>query len=89
MRLDSLRSDVWSVGRVDDTIAHHRLCTGWRTGAKGDSYVVDSAPPDSEGEDTPRSGGWIARIGADWWAVGVVGVTTVLAVADVLPKIPW
>ena len=28
-------------------------------------------------------------IGVDWWATIVAGVLVVLAVADVLPKIPW
>lgn len=29
------------------------------------------------------------NIGLDWWATIVAGVIVVLAVADVLPKIPW
>jgi hypothetical protein len=29
------------------------------------------------------------RIGVDWWATIVAGVIVVLAVFDVLPKIPW
>ncbi|BCK59232.1 hypothetical protein [Nocardia wallacei] len=29
------------------------------------------------------------RIGVDWWAVLVAGVFVLLAVADVLPTIPW
>ena len=32
---------------------------------------------------------WYARIGVDWWATIVAGVFVVLAVVDVLPKIPW
>lgn len=32
---------------------------------------------------------WYARVGTDWWATIVAGVITVLAVANVLPKIPW
>ncbi|MFE2994473.1 hypothetical protein ACFXG4_05600 [Nocardia sp. NPDC059246] len=31
----------------------------------------------------------LGRLGADWWSVVVSGVVTVLAVFDVLPKIPW
>jgi hypothetical protein len=31
----------------------------------------------------------ISRIGVDWWATIVAGVITALAVADLLPKIPW
>ncbi|MCI4675638.1 hypothetical protein [Candidatus Mycolicibacterium alkanivorans] len=29
------------------------------------------------------------NIGVDWWATIVAGVFVVLAVANVLPKIPW
>jgi hypothetical protein len=29
------------------------------------------------------------NIGVDWWATIVAGVFVVLAVAGVLPKIPW
>lgn len=32
---------------------------------------------------------WYARVGVDWWATIVAGVITVLAVTNVLPKIPW
>ena len=31
----------------------------------------------------------LGRIGIDWWATIVAGVIAVLAVADLLPKIPW
>jgi hypothetical protein len=31
----------------------------------------------------------VARIGVDWWATIVAGVITALAVANLLPKIPW
>jgi hypothetical protein len=31
----------------------------------------------------------LAGIGVDWWATIVAGVLVVLAVFDVLPKIPW
>lgn len=36
--------------------------------------------------------GWqhtVGRIGVDWWATIVAGVITALAVANLLPKIPW
>ena len=42
--------------------------------------------------DTPQSRGWSERLGSvsvDWWATLVAGVITTLAVADLLPKIPW
>jgi hypothetical protein len=32
---------------------------------------------------------WPEKIGLDWWAVIVAGVFVVLAVANVLPRIPW
>ena len=46
------------------------------------------------GEDVPtsQSSGWQERIGSisvDWWATLLAGVITALAVANVLPKIPW
>ena len=48
------------------------------------------------GSDVPEeaarrssSDGWIVRVGADWWAtLGGLAITA-LAVARVLPKIPW
>jgi hypothetical protein len=36
--------------------------------------------------------GWgerLGRIGVDWWATIVAGVVVLLAVAGLLPKIPW
>lgn len=43
-------------------------------------------------DDALRGPTWSARLGAisvDWWATAVTGVIVALAVADVLPKIPW
>ena len=42
-------------------------------------------------ESTQPDGGGPSRfsIGVDWWATIVAGVFVVLAVAGVLPKIPW
>ena len=31
----------------------------------------------------------LARIGVDWWATIAAGVVVLLAVAGLLPKIPW
>jgi hypothetical protein len=39
--------------------------------------------------DTRRQRGWLGRLSADWWATLLAGVIVALAVADVLPKIPW
>jgi len=32
---------------------------------------------------------WYARAGTDWWATIVAGAITVLAVTNLLPRIPW
>ena len=37
----------------------------------------------------PTSTPWYARLGIDWWATIVAGAIAVLAVANLLPKIPW
>jgi hypothetical protein len=31
----------------------------------------------------------VNRLSEDWWATLLAGVIVVLAVADVLPRIPW
>jgi hypothetical protein len=31
----------------------------------------------------------LGRIGVDWWATIVAGLVVLLAVAGLLPKIPW
>jgi hypothetical protein len=40
-------------------------------------------------EDNQSRADALGRIGVDWWATIVAGVFVVLAVLDVLPKIPW
>ena len=50
--------------------------------------------PTESGEDANslRPGGFSERLGSvsvDWWATAVGGVIIALAVANVLPKIPW
>ena len=37
----------------------------------------------------PTSTPWYARLGIDWWATIVAGAIAGLAVANLLPKIPW
>ncbi|AMU66802.1 hypothetical protein [Mycobacteroides abscessus] len=39
--------------------------------------------------DARPSTSLIARISIDWWATIIAGVIALLAVANVLPKIPW
>jgi hypothetical protein len=57
--------------------------------------VVTQPGPEPSSENptaTTTSGTWtdaVGRLGTDWWATIVAGVITVLAVANVLPKIPW
>ncbi|WP_281357082.1 hypothetical protein [Mycolicibacterium anyangense] len=41
--------------------------------------------PDLPGHSSQRR----FHLGVDWWATIVAGVFVVLAVAGVLPKIPW
>jgi hypothetical protein len=51
----------------------------------------DPAPrSDNELPTLPSS--WpdaVGRIGVDWWATIVAGAIAVLAVTNLLPKIPW
>ena len=47
---------------------------------------------DHDGEaanGAPTTGERLGRIGVDWWATIVAGVVVLLAVAGLLPKIPW
>jgi hypothetical protein len=39
--------------------------------------------------DSPTRAGRLGRIGVDWWATIVAGIVVLLAVAGLLPKIPW
>ena len=43
----------------------------------------------SQPAPAPHSEPWYARVGVDWWATIVAGAVAVLAVVDLLPKIPW
>jgi hypothetical protein len=46
----------------------------------------------SKDRDAPHGRDWAARLGSvsvDWWATVVAGVIVALAVANVLPRIPW
>lgn len=44
--------------------------------------------PDQEAA-APAWARWASAIGFDWAAVILVGIVTLLAVTDALPKIPW
>jgi hypothetical protein len=60
---------------------------------QGAIVVADSVPTRTgEEPETPQRPDWAARLGSvsiDWWATAVAGVIVALAVANVLPKIPW
>ena len=53
--------------------------------------AVSSTGPiaEREGRAAPPPIGRAQRIGLDWWSVIVAGVVVALAVAGLLPKIPW
>jgi hypothetical protein len=52
--------------------------------------MVEDAPAQGSGEsDIPQWRGWLERVGEDWWATLLGGVIVALAVADLLPRIPW
>ncbi len=54
--------------------------------------MSESVPTDTTDPDVPYGPNWTDRLGAvsvDWWATAVAGVIVALAVANVLPKIPW
>jgi hypothetical protein len=43
-------------------------------------------------ESAPASPNWagrVGRLGLDWWATIVAGAVVLLAVAGLLPRIPW
>ena len=39
--------------------------------------------------DAPTRSEHLGRISLDWWATIVAGIVVLLAVAGLLPKIPW
>lgn len=45
--------------------------------------------PDDDALRGPNGSARLGAISVDWWATVVAGVSVALAVADVLPKIPW
>ena len=56
--------------------------------------VKEIAVTASDRSGEPTNGGLttserLARIGVDWWATIVAGLVVLLAVAGLLPKIPW
>jgi hypothetical protein len=51
--------------------------------------VEETAVTASDDDGTPTRGERLGRIGVDWWATIVAGIVVLLAVAGLLPKIPW
>jgi len=54
--------------------------------------VGEGVPTDGKGPGPERGPDWASRLGSvsvDWWATAVAGVIVALAVANVLPKVPW
>jgi hypothetical protein len=43
----------------------------------------------SDDDGAPTRAERLGRIGVDWWATIVAGLLVLLAVAGLLPKIPW
>ncbi|OBB83103.1 hypothetical protein A5781_10060 [Mycobacterium sp. 852002-30065_SCH5024008] len=59
---------------------------------RGAIIVGEGAPSDGREQETSQRSARPARLGSisvDWWATAVAGVIVALAVANVLPKIPW
>ena len=54
--------------------------------------MSEDVPTGGAADNAPQRSEWGERVGSvsvDWWATAVAGVITALAVANVLPKIPW
>jgi hypothetical protein len=54
--------------------------------------VGEGVPIDGEDREAPPGPDRSNRLGSvsvDWWATAVAGVIVAVAVANVLPKIPW
>ena len=52
----------------------------------------EGVPTDGKGPGAEQGPDWAGRLGSvpvDWWATAVAGVIVALAVANVLPKVPW
>jgi hypothetical protein len=55
------------------------------------AIIVGEGVP-SKDREAAHGRDWVARLGSvsvDWWATVVAGVIVALAVANVLPRIPW
>jgi hypothetical protein len=56
----------------------------------GKEIAVTASDHDGEAANSaPTKGERLGRISLDWWATIVAGIVVLLAVAGLLPKIPW
>jgi hypothetical protein len=55
----------------------------------GAGEFEETAVTANDDDDAPTSSERHVRISLDWWATIVAGVVVLLAVAGLLPKIPW
>ncbi len=51
--------------------------------------MAEGTPADNAAVPEEAPGSRLAHIGSDWWATILGLAVTALAVAGVLPKIPW
>jgi hypothetical protein len=51
--------------------------------------VAESTPADNAAVPDEAAAGRLARLGSDWWATILGLAVTALAVAGLLPKVPW
>jgi len=59
---------------------------------RGAIIAGEGVPGSGRDREAPQRADWLDRVGSvsvDWWATALAGVIVALAVADVLPKIPW
>jgi len=53
------------------------------------STVVEESVVSEPSAEPQAGSSWYARVGTDWWATIVAGAITVLAVTNLVPRIPW
>jgi hypothetical protein len=58
-------------------------------GVKEIAVTEEDRADHTAAQGAPNWGERLGRIGVDWWATIVAGVVVLLAVAGLLPKIPW
>lgn len=63
------------------------ICQG--IGVKEIAVTAEDRADHTAAQGAPNWGERLGRIGVDWWATIVAGVVVLLAVAGLLPKIPW